>query len=263
MVFAAMLIHTLHPALEHRVETLDGVGMHVASHILAKAVLGEVVRSEVLAEGAILASLIGHNMGLRSDVRFDDRQKVSRLHAIHVEGPGRAAALNQGQHGVLVGGPTALLHAFLATDVGLVNLHHSALATHGLHGEAGHGLTYAVREEPGRLQADAQGAVKLIGADAFLRGTHQINRLKPLVHLDMAGLEHGTHADGERLAASVALVEADPGGLAAHLADPLRALAVVAHGTAGPQPGLNEREGGGFVVELRVVEDGSGHDGLL
>ncbi len=154
-----MLVDSLHPALEDRVEALDGVRVYVTAHILAEAVLGEVVSGEVLAERTILTGFVGHDVGLGRDVRLDDRQQIGRLGAVHMEGAGGTAALNQGQNGVLMGGPAALLHALLAANVGLVDFYDGTLAAHGLHAEAGHGLANAVRKEPRRLEARPCGRI--------------------------------------------------------------------------------------------------------
>ena len=66
----------------------------------------------------------------------------------------------------------------------------------------------------------------------------------------MAGLEHGAYLDGEGLPALIALVGADPGALAAHLADALDAAAMRADRALRPNAGLNPRIGGFFVVEM-------------
>ena len=67
--------------------------------------------------------------------------------------------------------------------------------------------------EPCGLEGAAKGAVKLVAADARLAGRHQEHRLQPMAHRYVACLEHGANLHSERLAALVALVSADPGGL--------------------------------------------------
>lgn len=74
-----------------------------------------------------------------------------------------------------------------------------------------------MRQKPRSLESAAQGAVKLVARNALLAGRHQEDCLEPKAHGDVAGLEDGPNLHGEGLAALVALVSADPGGLAAHL----------------------------------------------
>ena len=249
VLLAAMLVDALHAALEHAVEALDGVRVGQTAHILTLAVAGVVVSGKVLAEGGILAGFVGHHMRAGRHVRLDDRQKVGRRSALDVEGAGRTATLHKGQNRVLVGVTAMLRHVLLLADEGLVNLYDRAFTAHGLNAHGRHRLADAVRHEPSGLQADVEGPLKLAGADALLAAAQKVDGLKPHPHRDVACLEHGAHFDGERLAAGVALVEADPGGLAAHLADALVALAVVAHRTVRPDAGLDPCISGFLVVE--------------
>src|SRR3954451_18544165 len=101
-------------------------------------------------------------------------------------------------------------------------------------------------EEPCGLEAAAESALKLAGADPLLAGAHQVDRLKPNPKRDMAGLEDGSHAHGERLAAGVALVETGPGGLALQASDPLRLSAMLAHRATRPEPRFDVFKGGFF-----------------
>src|SRR3982750_4149361 len=89
---------------------------------------------------------------------------------------------------------------FKLTKVGLVNFHNAAVAAHRRKRARAQRLADAVRHKPRRLQGDAQGAVKLVRADALLARHHQEDRLKPEMQLDMAALKDGAHFDGEGLA---------------------------------------------------------------
>ena len=80
------------------------------------------------------------------------------------------------------------------------------------------------------------------------------------MHFNMAGLENGSNLYGERLAALVAFVSTDPGGLAAHLRNALHAAAMGADRTVRPYVGFYPCVGGGFIVEVLGVENGLGHD---
>lgn len=78
--------------------------------------------------------------------------------------------LNEGQDDVLMR-PTirALGLAFKATDESLVYFDRPAITTHrGHQATSAHGFTNAMGEEPSRLVCDAQGPMKLMGANALL-----------------------------------------------------------------------------------------------
>jgi hypothetical protein len=68
---------------------------------------------------------------------------------------------------------------------------------------------------------------------------------------NLAALKQGGHANGEWLAALVALVEALTGALSLHLADALDAATVRANRTFGPNARFDIREGGVLVVKVR------------
>jgi hypothetical protein len=112
-------------------------------------------------------------------------------------------------------------------------------------------LADAMGNEPCGLEGAAKGAVKLVAADARLAGRHQEHRLQPMAHRYVACLEHGANLHSERLAALVALVSADPGGLAAHLGNAIHAAVMRAHGAIRPDPSFYESVGGGLVMEVQ------------
>jgi hypothetical protein len=94
--------------------------------------------------------------------------------------------------------------------------------------------------------------LKLAGADPVLVAADQVDRLKPEAERDLARLEYRPHADGERLRASIALVEPCAGGGAFQLADPIAAFAVVADGAMRPKARFHIGESGFFIVEVKV-----------
>ena len=183
-----------------------------------------------------------------------------------MEGTDGPAALHQGHDGTLAGvSRLALLGAggdvVLGTVVGLVGFHDAALAAHRREVAVAHRFADAVRHEPCGFQGHVQSAVKLVARNALLGRAEQVDRLQPDVQLDVAALEHGADLDGEGLAAGVALVEADAGGLAPHLRDALAALAMRAHRAFRPHACFEPSVGGFFVQQVRRVE--LGHDGLV
>src|SRR5262249_44757484 len=88
------------------------------------------------------------------------------------------------------------------------------------------------------------------------------DRLQPYVHWDVAGLEDGPDLHGEFAAAGVALVGADAGALALHLAGLADGPAVRADAASRPDARLNVFVGGFLIVEVRGGEDGIGHGRL-
>ena len=95
--------------------------------------------------------------------------------------------------------------------------------------------------------------MKLVRADALFSASHQINSLKPKTKRDMAGLETRPDRSTERLAALIALVDANPGALAMKLPDPLYADAVRAHGPVRPEAAFDVGIGGVFIVEVLLM----------
>ncbi len=142
-------------------------------------------------------------------------------------------------------------YTLAGADVGLIDFNHATFAAKGSETARAHRFANAVRHEPGGFQSHAESAVKLVGADPLLAARDQVHRLQPQMQRNVAALEHSTHANGERLAALVALVEALAGGLAMHLADALHTAAVRAHGAFRPNPRFDVCEGRIFVVEMR------------
>ncbi|ERP87271.1 hypothetical protein Q669_10935 [Labrenzia sp. C1B10] len=63
-------------------------------------------------------------------------------------------------------------------------------------------------QEPSRLDRDFQNAGELVRADALLRGTHQVDSLKPLMQRDMAFLEDRANTHRELLTALTTLFQA-------------------------------------------------------
>ena len=105
--------------------------------------------------------------------------------------------------------------------------------------------------------------MKLVRGNPLFAAGNEEDRLQPDVHLDMAGLEDGPDLHGEGLAAVVALVDADPGALALHLAILLHPATVRAYRTARPDAGFHEGVGGFLVVEVRGGKDGFVHGAPL
>ena len=89
-------------------------------------------------------------------------------------------------------------------------------SAHGRELAGAHRFADAMRHEPRGFESDAQECGEA-GCELmpFFDSSNQEHRLQPDVQRDVAALEDGADFDGEGLAALVALVEADAGGLAA------------------------------------------------
>ena len=68
-----------------------------------------------------------------------------------------------------------------------------------------------VNHEPRTLVRDPHHPMKLMGADSFLAGAHEIDCLKPLVQWDMRTFEDGSNRDRELLPAMLALEKSRAG----------------------------------------------------
>ena len=100
------------------------------------------------------------------------------------------------------------------------------------------------------LRVIPKGAVKLVANMPFLDDGQSAIALQPDVQRDVASLEDGAHGHAERLAALVALVEADAGALALHLGDALNAAAMRADRAFRPQAAFDESISRFLVVEV-------------
>jgi hypothetical protein len=92
--------------------------------------------------------------------------------------------------------------------------------------------------------------MELVGANAFLARSDQVDRLQPQVKRNLAVLKDGADTYGKRLAAFVALVHAKASALALKLADALHRATARTGSAARPHARLNERESGCFVVKV-------------
>ena len=100
-------------------------------------------------------------------------EMIARLSA------GRLAALGEGAALPLLG----TLRLCSLPEVGFVGLHDAA---HGRKHAIAHGFADAVRHEPGGLESDAEGAVKLVARNALLAGGEERDGVKPDVERNVA-----------------------------------------------------------------------------
>jgi len=231
MLLAAMLIDALHAALENRIVAFyrvggdsgrfdDGLAINARlvgdfvpiADVFLVAVFHGVMAGEVRADFGIDVGFVGHQPRFAGNVGADDRSDLRNRRAVNMETASRAAALDKGKYGVLaVGGVArALGLALKATDVGFINFDNAAVAAHRRQQAArSHGFPNAMGQEPSGLVGDAQGAVKLMGTNALLAGSHQEERLKPDVQLDMAAFHDALGRDAEVFPATLGATAVD------------------------------------------------------
>jgi len=109
-----------------------------------------------------------------------------------------------------------------------------------------------VAKEPCGFVADAQHAADLKGAHALLRRHHKVRRGQPFVEWDVASLIERADRHGERLSASVALIQTGAMRLAVHECRFTHRPAFWADRAVGPDALLKPLASFGFVSENRV-----------
>jgi hypothetical protein len=192
---------------------------------------------------------IGHQPRLFGDVLIYDLFDPYFADFINLERADLSASLHKADNGHLVLNARFHALAFLTSDVGFVGFNDTAIGPQGLNADDAHCFADTVRHEPSGFKRDAQGAGKLVAADALFAGAKQKHRLEPQIHRDVAILENGANLHGELLAALVALPKPNAGRFAAHLADAVKAAAMPANGAFRPHAGLNPSDSGCFVLQ--------------
>ena len=122
-------------------------------------------------------------------------------------------------------------------------------------------MANTVPYEPRSFHAATDHPLELARANAFLGRAHEIYRLQPVRHRDMAIFEDGADLHRELLTALITFTQARARGFASKLADTaLIAIAAVRADWAGrPEISLYIVVSGLFILEVRGVEVGS-HD---
>lgn len=261
VLFFAMLVGAAHAAFENRKIAFNSVGADRPARIFLCRVVDGFVARKFAAQFHIVSAFIGHHRSFAVYVFSHYRRDLPDARGIDMEATRASAALYESEDHVFVSpSGSALGLPFKAADEGLIHFYDFASAAHWSHTDNTHGLTDAVSHEPCGLEGHAQGAGKLVAADALFAGAEQVHRLKPQVHRNVAVLENGTHFDRELLPALVALVEADPSRLTGHLADAFDTPAMRTNRAFRPYAGFNPSDSGGFVLEDFGGQDRIGHN---
>lgn len=269
VLLAAVLINALHAALEDREIALGAVRGHDSSGLVANvfvfAVVHAIVAREFLADFAILLRFVGLQTRFLGKVLADDRREVAGRDAIDMERANLLrVAIDKREDRILVSGAAASFrNASLAANECFINLDGAAFAAerNGKRATAER-FADAMREEPSRLVLNLEHTMKLVGANALLRRSEEIDGLKHLVQRDMRRLKNSADLHSELLAAVRALAEAEA-GLPKVVMLPRDGAAMRANRAVGPQDALEMRKGGGFVVEVGLRKNGHWTSSLI
>jgi hypothetical protein len=148
----------------------------------------------------------------------------------------------------------------LPADEGFVRFYKCTLSSKRAGGGViPHRLANAVADKPAGFEVDPENARELICAEALLRRAHNVHRLEPDMQRDMARFKDGSDLDGERLATSVALVDANAGALAPQQSRAIKDAAMRAYPTVRPNLRFDVGVSGALIAETGFVENGSRH----
>jgi hypothetical protein len=276
MPFVAMLVYAAHPALEHGKEALRGVYVSVAANpFLFAMVDGFVTSGKSLANPAIGGPLVGHQSARAICILHDDAAQGIDLQILGFHGARLAATLDKSNDLHAVRGPgvqpptkARMVNPFLcAVDPaveGLIDLDGlPETAERSVRAVVLHGFANAMADEPPGFEINAENAAELVCAETLLAAAKQVHRLEPNVHRHMALFEDGSDLDGKRLAAGIALVDADPGALAFQLPALADCAAMRTEPSVRPNDAFDIGVSGFFVAEAGMVENGMRHRYLL
>ena len=199
--FAAMLINTLHAALEDAEIAFDCVavdGGHLIIVILTGAVVGSAVRGEMMMNAAIDVTFVGHDNRFARYVRLNNRHDGCSGYSVHNHRPSLAGvAVDQRQHLHLMVLSAHFRSALDATDESLVNLDDTTARTERGKVARAHRFTDAIGQKPRAPIGDLQNTVQLMRRNTLLAGNHQVGGLQHLVQRDAGVLKHGADLRSE------------------------------------------------------------------
>src|ERR1700730_9430321 len=175
--------------------------MHIASDILSSGVIDGTVLGEFFTNFLSGPAFICHNIGRTVDLSLDDRPQVLCGNCRNVVRTNLTAPLDKREDGFLASPASSNVLAlalvfvlFQSADKCFVNFDCLAFASE-LRSKmsVAHRLAKTMTHEPSSFIRQLEGPMYLMCADALLAGRHEVGHLKPLVKLDVAGLENGAH----------------------------------------------------------------------
>jgi hypothetical protein len=103
MGFGDVLIDAIDAPLEDAEISLNGIGMNVATDVLAFGVVDGAVRSKVVADEGVNVRLIGHQVGFKRDIAGHDTAYSVGADGGHVERAHVAVTFDKGNDRLLLG----------------------------------------------------------------------------------------------------------------------------------------------------------------
>ena len=101
MLFAAMLINALYPALKDAEKAFNRVRVNLAAHIFISAVADKFVARKILVQVLVLARFVRHDRRFFGDIGANNRHKLGSAGTINMEGTNSAATFDKRQNGAL------------------------------------------------------------------------------------------------------------------------------------------------------------------
>lgn len=199
MLRADLMVGTDDGPLEQAPNALDAVGVNVATDPFFLAVINRFVAGVFVCDSAICPPFVRHDARcLGSSFLTDEVVKGFPIVPLLDRQANLPAALDRAEHHRLVPPPTLPDMATMATDQRLIYFDRPLERDRV---RFLHRLADAVAEIPSRLVTDAEGALKLIGRDAFPRLAHQVNRREPFRQGEMRVVEDASSGHAELVAA--------------------------------------------------------------
>lgn len=190
-------------ALEDRKETLNGIGCNVATSIFPDTVINRFVTGKVLANLFVRFPLIGHEVGILSDIRLKDGLEGFAGDIGNVERAHLAAALNQGNNLHLVARAARVLAIRLfVAPIRFIRFDYPAIAAKLAFVLSGHGFAESVGHKPRGLVSNPQNTMKLMGAHSLFGRADQESGQKPLMKGNLGALENGANSNAKVRTAS-------------------------------------------------------------
>lgn len=183
-------------------DRFDGVGMNVATDVLAVAVGDNLVS---LADPVVGLVLVGVEDGFLIDVGIDEvgHDLVGNVRLRACGEPHLTATFDDAHNGRLVLGVTGTLAADGSTDVELVGFDHTReLGSVGVHSGPD-----TVAQIPPGLGGDTQRSGELVGAHTLLRFDQKEGGEEPFPQRELGILQDGSDPDRELVFTTVALKE--------------------------------------------------------
>ncbi len=188
--------------LEQAPHAFDAVGVDLSDNPLLGGMAHSLVYGVVIFNPHVRLQLIGVNrLSLILNCSMDEIMESvtldigdaldSDLSAVPLDGTG---------HPYLAFLATRSDVAFLSTDQGFVHFHDPEQGR-SLKGIIAHGLTDAVGQVPSRPVCGSDGALELVGRDAFLGLAHQPDRQEPLTEGQVRVVHDGPGGHGELIPA--------------------------------------------------------------